>query len=298
MRLGSFTYLLKQGAKNTYLNKAMSAASAGVLTACLVLVGLTISVSENIQSIVGYVQQQNEIIVYVEDNLSQDEESLLDSQIRALPNISEIKYTSKEEAFESQHDKLGELLDGYENEDIFPASYSIKVKDLSIIDENVAELSKLEGVYKIDAPTNVIEVMLKVGYGVSFAASIVVFALLIVSVVIIMNTIKITVFGRRREINIMKYVGATNSFIRMPFVVEGIILGLGAVISAFATIWIIYEWAYSKIEVSTENWLGSAASSLIPFSEIAWTILPVFLLMGVAAGAFASAVSVRKHLKV
>lgn len=237
MRFGSFTYLLKQGAKNSYLNKAMSIASVGVLTACLVIVGFSVLVSENIKNIVGYVQEQNEIIVYVDPEASADEQSLLDKQIRSLSNISEVKYTSKEQAFENQHDKLGELLDGYENEDIFPASYHIKIKDLSLMKENAKTLSELSGVYKVDAPTDVAQVMVKTEKTITVSASVVVIALLIVSFVIIMNTIKITVFSRRREINIMKYVGATNSFIRMPFLVEGMILGAVSATVAFLIVW-------------------------------------------------------------
>ena len=169
MRLGSFTYLLKQGAKNTYLNKAMSFASVGVLTACLVIVGFSALVSENIKNIVGYVQEQNEIIVYVDPEASAEDQSLLDKQIRSLSNIAEVNYTSKEQAFENQHDKLGELLDGYENEDIFPASYHLRVEDLSLIEQNVNTIAKLAGVYKVDAPTDVAEIMVKTEKGVQEA---------------------------------------------------------------------------------------------------------------------------------
>ena len=298
MRLGSFTYLLKQGAKNTYLNKAMSIASVGVLTACLVIVGFSVLISENIKNIVGYVQEQNEIIVYVQDNLSADEESLLDKQIRSLSNISDVEYTSKEQAFENQHDKLGELLDGYENEDIFPASYHLKMKDLSLIEEDVKTLSELEGVYKVDAPTDVAQVMVKTEKTVTVAASVVVIALLVVSFVIIMNTIKITVFSRRREINIMKYVGATNSFIRMPFLVEGMILGALSAIVSFLVVWYLYTQIYNGIANDMTSWLSTAVASLIPFKTVGVRIALSYLATGVLVGGFGSIISVRKHLKV
>ena len=149
MRFGSFTYLLKQGAKNTYLNKAMSFASVGVLTACLILVGLATLLSENIKSITKSIQQQNEIVVYVEDDISSAQESELDRQIRSMDNILKIEYTSKEHAFDEQKEKLGDLLDGYENEDVFPASYRVKVKDLALIEDNVSKIKEGRHIFLI-----------------------------------------------------------------------------------------------------------------------------------------------------
>lgn len=298
MRLGSFTYLLKQGAKNTYLNKAMSFASVGVLTACLVLVGMAALFSENIKSIVGFVQQQNEIVIYVDDNLSSGQEAILDRQIRSMDNISSVTYTSKEQAFDDQKEKLGDLLEGYENEDVFPASYHVKVKDLSLIDSNIEALKSLEGIYRVDAPTDVAEIMVKTDRGVSLGGTVVVVALLIVSFVIIMNTIKITVFSRRREINIMKYVGATNGFIRMPFLVEGMILGGISALIAFFIVWYFYAQIMSAIQGDANGWLSSATATLIPFSDVALPLVVAYLVSGVIIGGLGSLVSIRKHLKV
>jgi len=298
MRLGSFTYLLKQGVKNTYLNKAMSIASVGVLTACLVIVGFSVLISENIKNIVGYVQEQNEIIVYVNDDITAEDESALDKQLRALENVLSVEFTSKEEAFQSQKDKLGELLEGYENEDVFPASFHLKVKDLELIEEDVKTIEKLNGVYLVDAPTNVAEVMVKTEKGISVACSVVIIALLIGAFVIIMNTIKITVYNRRREINIMKYVGATNSFIRMPFLVEGMILGAVAAILAFLIVWALYERVYMGIEADATSFIASLASSLIPFKNVVLKLIPAYLVTGIVIGGFGSLISVRKHLRV
>lgn len=298
MRFGSFTYLLKQGFKNTYLNKAMSFASVGVLTACLVLVGMAILFSENVKNIAGFVQQQNEVIIYVDDEITPDDAATLDRQIRSMDNVSSVEYISKEQAFQNQKDKLGDLLNGYENEDIFPASYHIKVKDLSQIEQNVDAIKTLGGVYKIDAPTDIAEVMVKTNNGVTIGGTIVVIALLIVSFVIIMNTIKITVFSRRREINIMKYVGATNGFIRMPFLVEGMILGAVSAIIAFLIVWYFYSQIMSAIGSDTSVFISSLTSSLIPFKTVAVMLLLLYFVLGVVVGGFGSMLSIRKHLKV
>ena len=298
MRIGSFTYLLKQGAKNTYLNKAMSFASVGVLTACLILVGLAALLSENIKSITKTIQQQNEIVIYVDDEISAAQEAELDRQIRSMDNVLEVEYTSKEQAFDDQKQKLGDLLDGYENEDVFPASYRVKVKDLTLIEGNVSKLNALSGVYRVDAPTDIAEIMVKTDSGVSIGGTVVVAALLVVSFVIIMNTIKITVFSRRREINIMKYVGATNSFIRMPFLVEGMILGLVSAIASFFVVWYFYSQVLSAIGGETNAFISSATASLIPFSKIAAPLLISYILAGTLIGGTGSLVSIRKHLKV
>ncbi len=298
MRIGSFTYLLKQGAKNTYLNKAMSFASVGVLTACLILVGLAALLSENIKSITKTIQKQNEIVIYVEDDISASAEAELDRQIRSMDNVLEVEYTSKEQAFDEQKEKLGDLLDGYENEDVFPASYRVKVKDLTLIENNVSKLNALSGVYRVDAPTDIAEIMVKTDSGVSIGGTVVVLALLIVSFVIIMNTIKITVFSRRREINIMKYVGATNSFIRMPFLVEGMILGLISGLVSFFVVWYFYSQVLSAIGGETNAFIASATQALIPFSKIAAPLLISYIAAGVLIGGTGSLVSIRKHLKV
>ena len=298
MRIGSFTYLLKQGVKNTYLNKAMSFASVGVLTACLILVGLAALLSENIKSITKSIQQQNEIVIYVEDDISAAQEAELDRQIRSMDNVLEVEYTSKEQAFDDQKEKLGDLLEGYENEDVFPASYRVKVKDLTRIEDNVSKVEALFGVYRVDAPTDIAEIMVKTDSGVSIGGTVVVVALLIVSFVIIMNTIKITVFSRRREINIMKYVGATNSFIRMPFLVEGVILGFVSAVVSFLVVWYFYLQVLTAIGGETNAFIANTTSALIPFSKVAFPLLISYIAAGTLIGGAGSLVSIRKHLKV
>ena len=298
MRLGSFAYLLKQGAKNTYLNKAMSFASVGVLTACLVLVGLATLFSENVKSIVGYVQQQNEIVIYLDDELSVGQEANIDRHLRSMKNVVSVEYISKEQAFEEQKEKLGVLLEGYENEDVFPASYSVKVDDLSTIEQDIENIKKLAGVYRVDAPTDIADIMVKAERGVSVGGSVVVVVLLIVSLVIIMNTIKITVYGRRKEINIMKFVGATNGFIRMPFLIEGMILGAISATFSFFIVWYFYQQVFTAITTDMTGWLSSAAQTLIPFKTFAPLLIIAYIFIGVIIGGFGSIMSVRKHLKV
>ena len=298
MRFGSFTYLLKQGVKNTYINKAMSAASIGVLTLCLVIVGVAFLLSQNINNIVGYIQQQNEIVVYVDDDITPEDAATLDRQIRSMENVSSVEYTSKEQAFDNQKELLGDLLDGYENEDVYPASYHIKVKDLEFIGDNVKTLKALSGIYKVDAPTDVAEVMVGINNGIAIAGSVTVIALIVVSLVIIMNTIKITVFSRRREINIMKHVGATNGFVCMPFLVEGMILGAVSAVLAFFIMWYLYAQIITAIQKDPVSLISSMTASLIEFESIGLVLFLTYLVIGTAVGGFGSWISTRKHLKV
>lgn len=298
MRFGSFTYLLRQGVRNTYINKAMSAASIGVLTICLVIVGVAFLLSENIKNIVGFVQQQNEIVVYVQDDITPEDAATLDRQIRSMENISSVEYTSKEQAFDNQKELLGDLLDGYENEDVYPASYHIKVKDLALIEDNVKTLKTLGGIYKVDAPTDVAEVMVGINNGIAIAGSVTVIALIVVSLVIIMNTIKITVFSRRREINIMKHVGATNGFVYMPFLVEGMILGAVSAVLAFFVMWYLYSQIVTALQKDPVSLISSMTQSLIPFESIGFVLFLFYLVIGMAVGGVGSMLSTRKHLKV
>ncbi len=298
MRIGSLTYLFKQGVKNAYVNKAMSLASVGVLTACLIIVGVAALFSVNIKNIMGAVQQQNEIVAYVDDEIEAGKEAQIDRQIRALPNVVSVEYISKEQAFKEQKDKLGELLEGYENEGVFPASYRIKVKDAEILKQDVELIKGISGIYKVDAPTDIAEVMMKIDSGVTVGGIVLIIALLAVSFVIIMNTIKITVFSRRREINIMKYVGATNGFIRLPFIVEGIIIGAISAVVAFLIIWALYSRVYSGLSADMSVFMRTAADALISFKSIGFPLFLVYLFMGALVGSLGSAISIRKHLKV
>ena len=300
MRGNSFSYLLKQGFKNIYVNRLMSLASIGVLTACFLLIGGAVLFSLNINSLMGYVESQNRIVAFVENNLPEEQMQQIDETIRGMDNLGEIEFFSEEQAMEEQREDLGDaavLLDGLD-EDTFPPSYRMTVQDLTQLDQTVAELESIEGVYRVNAYNDVAETLTSIKNMVSVAGIAVVLILAVVSIMIIANTIKVTVFNRRKEINIMKYVGATDGFIRVPFLVEGTILGVISALISFGLLWWGYGFVVDWISSNSSPWISMAQTCLVPFVQVAPWLVGGFLLGGILIGVLGSVIFVRRYLKV
>lgn len=301
MRGSSFGYLLREGAKNIYANRLMSFASIGTLVACMLLIGGSLLFSMNINRAVGYVEQQNEVEVELDDGLSEEQIHEVDKEIALIDNVYERKFVSKDalmEELKAQSEDLAALLDGLEEDNPLYDSYRLKVKDLSRLSSTVLKLESLEGVSAVRAPDMVGEIMTNVKRAVSSAGYFIVAILLVVSLVIMGNTIKVTVFNRRKEINIMKYVGATDAFIRLPFFVEGFLLGLLSALISFGLLWAGYNYILDVIAQNPSTWMTQVYSNIIPFNEIAVQMLVWFLGGGVFIGVFGSMFFVNKYLKV
>lgn len=301
MKGSSFGYLLREGAKNIYVNRLMSFASIGTLVACMLLIGGSLLFSMNINRAVGYVEQQNEVEVELADDLSEEQIKEVDKEISLIDNVYEWKYVSKDELMEelkAQSDDLATLLDGLEDDNPLYNSYRLKIKDLSRLSGTVMKLESFEGVSAVRAPDMVGEIMTNVKRAVSSAGYFIVAILLVVSLVIMGNTIKVTVFNRRKEINIMKCVGATDGFIRLPFFVEGFLLGLLSALISFGLLWVGYNYILDVIAQNPSTWMTQVYSNIIPFDEIATEMLSWFLGGGVLIGVFGSMFFVNKYLKV
>ena len=303
MRGSSFGYLLKTGFKNIYTNRLMSFASIGVLVACLMLIGSAILLSLNVENMVGIAEEQNEVVVFLEDDLTEKEIEKIGSKIHNLDNIENVVFVSKEEALaqEQQYEKWGGRLDGLDEEDNpLPNCYRIKLVDITQnkLEQTYAEVLRIKGVAEGSAPHEEATILTDIETAVSTIGFIVVVILAAVSVMIIANTIKITVFARSKEINIMKLVGATDTFIRMPFVIEGILIGLISALMAFALLWLGYDYAIKMVLENTSSWLKVASDSLIPFESVAVHLLAGFSIGGAGMGMIGSGIFIRKHLKV
>lgn len=301
MKGSSFGYLIKEGAKNIYANRMMSFASIGTLVACMLLIGGSLLFSLNVNQAVGYVEQQNEVEVELNDELTDEQIKDVDKEIALIDNIYEQVFISKEvlmEELKAQSDDLAILLDGLEEDNPLYNSYRVKVKDLSYLSGTVMKLEAIEGVSEVRAPDMVGEIMTNVKYAVSSAGFFIVVILLVVSLVIMGNTIKVTVFNRRKEINIMKYVGATDAFIRLPFFVEGFLLGLLSALISFGLLWVGYDYILGVIAQNPSTWMAQVYSNLIPFEEISLNLLGWFMGGGVFIGVFGSMFFVNKYLKV
>ncbi len=301
MRASSFRYLVKNGIKNLWNNRMMTVASIGTLIACLLIVGFAVLFSINVDNIVKFVGEQNEIVVFVDLDAPEGYSDTLQSQLSQMEGLGDITYVSKDQAMDDVINKYLDgdvgLMDGVEN-DFLPESFRAKILDPEHLDTILSQIESMDHILKVDAPTDLSNTLMHMRKMVNTFGGAIILALVIVSLVIITNTIRASVFARRKEINIMKYVGANNAFIRIPFIVEGITLGLIAALAAFGIIWGGYNIFLNAITSESNTWLASISQNLVPFKHISYQILGYFLISGIVVGGFGSAMSMRGHLKV
>ena len=303
MKASSFRYLLKEGFRGFWVNRLMSLASIGVLIACMLLIGAAVLVSININSIVGYVEDQNEMVVFVQDDVPESDVDGIEEQLNQTDNLTDVIFVSKEEALAQTLESVGEQDEFFEDlkdQNPMPFSFRVKVDDLSKLAETQQAIEQIDGVDYARAPTEIAGTLTTIKHIVYVAGIVIVGILLVVSMIIISNTIKITVFNRRKEINIMKYVGATDGFIKMPFLVEGILLGLISAILSFFLLWGGYNLLIYYVDQApvSSQWIQEAFMNVVPFTAVARQLALGFGVGGILLGALGSLVFVRKYLKV
>ncbi len=299
MRFSSLRYLIKQGWKSMATNRLMTFASIGVLTACLIITGIAGLLSLNVNKIVDYLANQNEIVVFLQPDVSDDDALALETQINGIQNVLGVTYRSKLDAYEDVKGWLegyGDLLKGYET--VFPAKFLVTVEDLNFVAQTNDALAALPGVESTIVPTALAGVMVTIKNAVTYGGWGLVVVLALVSVIVISNTIRLTVFARRREISIMKYVGATNAFIRLPFFVEGMTVGAIAGLLASGVICGGYYLAYNFLTNMYNTWVMSMIDQVYTLDDIWPYVVVSFVAFGILIGGFGTATSVRKHLKV
>lgn len=302
MKFSNFKYLVKQGFSNFKENRLMSLASIGVVVSCLIIVGICGLLAININNFANFLGSQNELVVYIYDDATQDEIDAIDSFIKSNENIATYNFVSKEEALEEQMGYLGEygeLLESYQgDENPLPASFRCTVKNLSAIQQTSDELSVLEGVELLSTPTELASVLITLKNAAFYGGFGVLAILVFVSIVVISNTIRLTVFARRKEIGIMKFVGATNGFIRLPFIVEGVIIGTIAAIVTFGVLSGAYSYLLYYLTTTATGWLAMVSTVLIAYADIWYYMLAIFLGFGWFIGAAGSAISMKRYLRV
>ena len=301
MKGSSFSYLIKEGARNIWVNRMMSLASIGILVSCMLLIGSAILLSINLNGMVSYVENQNEMVAFLEDSADDVTVSAVEAALNSNDNVDSFAFVSREEALERYSEIVPDsLLENLEQdkEEVFPLSFRITLKDLSLIDETTAQIESIPGIMRVNAPTNVAETVTGIKRAVYICGSGIIIILLAVTLIIIANTIKVTVFNRRKEINIMKFVGATDRFIRMPFVVEGILLGVISACIAYLLLWGGYTYLINYVQTQASATLSAFLKNLVPFSQVAKQLLASFAVGGIAIGVFGSMIFVRKYLKV
>lgn len=295
MKGTSLKYLTHEGFRNVWVNRLMSLASVTVLMACLIIMGAGIMIYFNINNVVDKVQSQNVVMVYVAVDASEDETTQIGTSLKGISNVESCEFVPKEVAFQEQIQSMGgdaALFEGFD-EIPLPDAYKVTVKDLSQFENTVSQIKQINKVDSVRENSDLASKLLSLRHAVSIVSVGLVVMLFLVALFIISNTIRITMFSRKLEISIMKAVGATNWFIRWPFMIEGMILGTISGIVSLGVLWGLYAVA-EKVFAQTLSLIGF---SLVPFSEYWWQILLVFVAIGLFTGGFGSLVSMAKYLK-
>ena len=301
MKLSGIRYLIKQGVDNVWKNRVMAFASFCVLLVSLLLVGISCLFFLNLNSIIGGIENKNEVIIYLQDDTSDQQIEEMGRELEQMDNISSVSFYSKEEAFaDLQADMLEYevLFESLGDDNPLPDAYRIRVADISRLSETLSILNSMQNVDRIRAPYDFVNVLTGLRRIVSVVALAVVVALVIVSMVIISNTTRASVFARRREISIMKYVGATNAFIRLPFFVEGMLTGLMAGAMATVITWFTYDSLVDLLKQDADILSIIGVGSIISYNDVALPVTLAYLGAGALVGAIGSVISTRKHLKV
>lgn len=301
MRLNSFKYLCGQGTKSLWFNRVNSFASLCIVTVSLMMVGISVLVAGNISKMIGSIESRNELIVIINDGTPDNNIALMGESIAGMTNIAEVNFYSKEEAWdEMQADMTDEekALFKYMDSNPLPDSYKVRVNDITQLDITVSKIEKLEYVELVKAPNDFANILTSIRNVTTIIFSAVTLALIIVCFVIISNTTRTSVYARRREINIMRYVGATKAFIEIPFFVEGVIIGVLSSGIAFGLTWFAYTKIYNMLADDFNLWSILGISGLIPFDTIALKTGLCYLAAGVLLSSFGAVFSARKHLNV
>ena len=296
MNASSLRYLIKEGFRNTWSNRMMSVASICVLLSCLVLIGSATMMFLNIDSLVQKVEDENVIMVYIKDGTSDDDEKAMGEQLKKISNIEKVEFVPKEVAWQEQLDTMEDAQAKFFTENSktipLPDAYKVTVTDLQQFSTTVKAIKGLDNIDTVRQNTDLAKKLDTISRGISIIAIAIIVILFAISLFIISNTIKLTVYSRRLEISIMKSVGATNSFVRLPFVVEGIILGIIAGVLSLFVVWGVYELAINQFADIFKS------LSLVPlaFTKYAWPMLGVFVAIGVISGVGGSLITMRKYL--
>ncbi len=292
MRLHDIQYLIKEGLRNTWHHRFMALASVGVLISCLLLTGFSYLFLENVNHMFQTAYEQNVVAVFLDKDLADDAVERMGDTLRQMDELAEVNFISKEESLERYGADLPPetfaSLQGEENP--LQDTYIVSLKDLETFEPTLAKIEALEGVEDVTYDGDIAATLTRVRRIVLGIGGAVVLLLLAVSLFIIINTIKLTVYNRRREISIMKSVGATDGFIRLPFIVEGVVLGLVAGVVGYGILALLYSQLVKNLD------LGMLLNP-VAFGQVWGVLLTGFLVGGVLVGVIGSAISTTRYLK-
>ena len=342
MKLSSIKYLTKEGVKNAWVNRLMTLASIGVLVACMVIIGLAVLISENVNLAVGNLEKQNVVMAYMKDynwalysddeadNTSSEQSSdtassqetteqetekadkngikesdyiihnekearELCEKIEKIPNVASVTFVSSEEGLKAVKDSMLEGQEEYfsflDDENPMSCAAKITMVDMTLFEDTIKEIKKLDGIDAIQSQSDLAETIAAIKNGIGVAGFWIIGILMIISLVIVSNTIRVTMYNRKLEISIMKAVGATDAFVRIPFIVEGMLIGVISALIAEGLLYFCYRVATETIVTTLRT------EDIIKFGDMAWILLGLFVGIGILAGVIGSVIMIRKYLR-
>ena len=287
-------YLIREGFRGIKTHKFMSFATVAVIVACLLIMGSLSLVTVNVNTLIKNLEKENEIVAFVDEALVDEEARALESSISSVENVASVQYVTKETAMDNFMKDYDDVLMEGIDASVFRNRYVVRLVDISKMLDTRDSIAQIPGIAKVNAHIDYANGFITVRNIISVISLVLVAILVIISFFIMSNTIKLATFSRQDEIAIMRMVGATNGFIRLPFVVEGLVLGiLGGLIAFFAQ-WGIYEVVTGKI---METIAGSFVN-VMPFSTLAVPVLLIYLSIGIVIGGFGGVNAIRNYLKV
>ena len=327
MKLHSVRYLTGEGCKNVWVNRLMTISSVGVLTACMVMIGLALLISFNVDKIIGNLEQQNVVMVYFNDKNSVlygdadpiladgevfDAEKIADShylihneeeakavcdEIAKLDNVVEVEFISKEAALEEVKSTMLEGQEEYfefldaENGNPLSDGARVHLEDMGTFNATVNKIKAVKGVNNIQSQGDMAEKINSIKEGVGVAGVWIIAILMVISLVIVSNTIRVTMYNRKLQISIMKAVGATDAFVRIPFIVEGVLIGLISALISEGVVYFCYRVATETMFTMFDN------GQIVPFASVSWMLLGIFAVIGIITGLFGSFIMIGKYLR-
>jgi cell division transport system permease protein len=295
MRRSNIGYFLREGIRGLFLHGFMSFAAICVIIACLIIMGSFGLVLLDVNATILKEEQESELLVYIDESLSEAEAKSVGSQINLIPNVLQADFVSREQALEDYADELGDstLLAGVDAS-TFRHRYKVTLVDITAMNETVAALEQIPGVADVNAYQELAAGFATIQNILNLVSAAIILVLLVVSLLIIANTVKLALFARREEIAIMKMVGATNGFIRWPFIIEGFLLGMLGAAGAFFLEWALYNWVTESVIAADSIHL----LAIVPFRDVLPTVAILFAATGFLVGVVGSTLSIRKFLRV
>lgn len=293
MKLSRLGYLIKSGFTGIFSHGLMSFATVTITMACLIIMGSFGLLVVNINALISDLEDENEVVAFIDESLTEEEARAVEPLIEAVPNVSGADFMSRAEAMENFQEDYDEDLFDSLDETVFRHRYIIHLTDISLMEQTKPLIEAVDGVADVNAHIEYADAFISVRNVVSFISLALIIILIIVSFFIMSNTIKLATFTRREEIAIMRMVGASNGFIRCPFIIEGLVLGVLGGLLAF-----IIEWGLYSLLLSRVSGVASTLITLVPFSGVMWPLLLFFLGVGVIVGVSGGSSAIRNYLKV